>query len=71
MGSRRPVARRNMLQEAEERRRRMLLRIDAALARIEDGRFGYCAICGGPIAAARLDREPVVTTCADCEHGRN
>ena len=52
---------------AEERRRRSKLRrIDAALARLEAGEYGYCLICGEQIAAGRLDREPTTSVCADC-----
>ncbi len=71
MGSGRPAVRRGAVQEAAKRRQHMLRRIDAALARIEDGCFGYCAVCGGPISATRLDHEPTVTTCGNCVHGRN
>ncbi|BBK44459.1 hypothetical protein STVA_44790 [Allostella vacuolata] len=70
MGSRldpdrpRPVP--DMASDAERRRQLTIRRIDAALARIEAGEYGYCAICGEQIAAGRLDREPTTSVCADC-----
>jgi len=40
--------------------------IDAALARIDDGTYGQCAVCGQPIPAARLGVRPTATTCVGC-----
>ncbi|WP_374446399.1 TraR/DksA family transcriptional regulator [Stella sp.] len=51
---------------AARRRRSMLRRIDAALARIETGEYGWCAICGEQIAATRLDHEPTTAYCIAC-----
>lgn len=53
----------------ERRRREELARIDAALARIENGTFGDCAACGEPIAPKRLDLDPSLTTCVRCASG--
>ncbi|MCX7889732.1 MAG: TraR/DksA family transcriptional regulator [Rhodobacteraceae bacterium] len=38
--------------------------IDAALARIEAGEYGYCVICGDAIDEARLDVLPATPFCA-------
>ncbi|KHK89440.1 TraR/DksA family transcriptional regulator [Novosphingobium malaysiense] len=55
---------------AQERRRQTeLAAIDAALARIEDGEFGYCIKCDEEIAPARLAHMPAVTTCIGCARG--
>lgn len=43
-----------------------LRRIDAALARIEDGSYGICAKCGDEIAPARLRALPDAALCANC-----
>jgi DnaK suppressor protein len=43
-----------------------VLRIRAALARIANGTYGACSICGGPIGAERLTAVPSATTCVDC-----
>ncbi|TNE30638.1 MAG: TraR/DksA family transcriptional regulator [Alphaproteobacteria bacterium] len=52
---------------ANERRRKMQIhRIDQALARIDSGDYGYCALCDEEIPAKRLDLDPAVPTCVDC-----
>ena len=40
--------------------------VDAALGRLEDGTYGVCEDCGGPIAAGRLDVRPVARACITC-----
>jgi len=45
---------------------RLLERIEDALARLEDGRFGYCESCGGEIAIARLMLDPATRRCGGC-----
>jgi DnaK suppressor protein len=51
----------------EEHDERMLLAIDAALARIDKGTFGTCVNCGAQIAEARLEAMPWATLCIDCK----
>lgn len=41
-------------------------RIDAALKRIEDGEYGFCAKCGTEIEVARLDLMPETPFCRSC-----
>ena len=55
-----------MALEQERRREVELQRIDAALKRITDREYGYCAVCGDEIAAARLENDPAVAVCVDC-----
>ena len=55
-----------MALETERRRTAELLRIEAALKRIEAGDYGYCLTCGDPIPTKRLDLDPSVATCVDC-----
>ena len=43
-----------------------LKRIDAALRRLESGRFGHCLYCGDPIGLKRLDEDPAIASCATC-----
>jgi YteA family regulatory protein len=45
----------------------ILEQIDTALARVEDGSYGTCELCGDSISRQRLDFLPYVTTCIDCE----
>jgi RNA polymerase-binding transcription factor DksA len=40
--------------------------IDAAMARIEEGEYGYCTKCGDKIAEDRLDLLPATPFCANC-----
>ena len=51
-----------LVQQAEAH----LVEIDAALARIDDGTYGVCAVCGQLIPAARLEVRPTATTCVGC-----
>ena len=44
-----------------------LKRIDAALRRLEDGRFGLCIYCGDQISMKRLDRDPAIMSCGTCD----
>ena len=44
--------------------------IDAALGRLEQGKYGNCAECGGPIADGRLRAMPFAVRCKDCEETR-
>lgn len=44
--------------------------INAALARIEGGEYGICALCGDPIPPARLDARPESVHCVRCAEAR-
>ena len=44
-----------------DRQRKLISKIDAALRRIDDGDYGYCAETGEPIGLARLDARPIAT----------
>jgi DnaK suppressor protein len=46
---------------ARDRQRKLISKIDAALARIEDGTYGYCEETGEPIGLRRLDARPIAT----------
>lgn len=43
-----------------------LAEIDAALQRIEDGKYGLCRDCGQPIVPLRLAALPQAVTCSAC-----
>ena len=55
-----------MALETERRRAAELTRIEAALARIETGDYGYCVSCDEEIAANRLELDPSIPTCIQC-----
>ena len=46
---------------------RLLQAIDAALARIDAGTYGFCVNCGAPIAPERLEAMPWTTLCIECK----
>jgi DnaK suppressor protein len=47
-----------------------LNKINEALARLEEGRYGYCFECGEEIAEARLRALPFAVRCKECEEAR-
>jgi DnaK suppressor protein len=46
---------------ARDRQRKLIAKIDAAVARIEEGSYGYCEETGEPIGLKRLDARPIAT----------
>jgi DnaK suppressor protein len=46
---------------ARDRQRKLIAKIDAALARIEEGTYGFCEDTGEPIGLKRLDARPIAT----------
>lgn len=44
-----------------------LARVDAALERLEDGKYGACFACGAEIAESRLRALPFAVRCRACE----
>ncbi len=46
---------------ARDRQRKLINKIDAALARIEEGTYGFCEETGEPIGLKRLDARPIAT----------
>lgn len=53
-----------------DRYRKLLGKIDAALARIDDGTYGWCEDTGEPIGLARLEARPVTTLCVEAKERR-
>ena len=47
-----------------------LQKINEALARLEEGKYGYCFECGEEIAEKRLRALPFAVRCKDCEEAR-
>lgn len=41
--------------------------VEHALARLDEGTYGYCERCGNPIPTARLEAFPSVTLCVACK----
>ncbi|WP_306147160.1 MULTISPECIES: TraR/DksA C4-type zinc finger protein [unclassified Roseibium] len=55
-----------MAQASERQRRADIQRIEAALKRLNEGEYGYCAQCGEDIAAKRLEVDPAAAFCIRC-----
>lgn len=47
-----------------------ITKIKAALARVDEGEFGYCVSCGEEIPPERLDVVPYTPFCAKCADTR-
>ncbi len=58
---------RNFTLRIRDRERKLISKIDKALARIEDGSFGVCEECGEEISGGRLKARPVTTLCIECK----
>jgi DnaK suppressor protein len=43
-----------------------LARVERALAKLDEGSYGTCDACGGPIPAGRLRAMPDSVLCVDC-----
>lgn len=50
----------------EQARRRQIIKINAALARLDDGDYGYCVTCDEEIGRKRLELNPAVPLCINC-----
>ncbi len=53
-----------------DRERKLLRKIDSALARIDDGSYGYCDETGDEIGLKRLEARPVATLCLEAQERR-
>jgi len=52
---------------SRDRYRKLIVKIDHALERIEDGTYGYCEETGEPIGLRRLRARPVATFCIEAQ----
>ncbi len=50
-----------------ERERKLIRKIDEAVARIDADDYGYCENCGVEIGVQRLEARPTATLCIDCK----
>jgi DnaK suppressor protein len=53
-----------------DRERKLLRKIDSALARIDDASYGYCEETGEEIGLKRLEARPVATLCLEAQERR-
>lgn len=50
-----------------DRYRKLLAKIEAALARVDKGEYGYCEDTGEEIGIKRLDARPIATLCIEAQ----
>jgi len=53
-----------------DRERKLLRKIESALARLEDGSYGFCDETGEEIGLKRLEARPVATLCLEAQERR-
>lgn len=58
---------RNWALRLRDRDRKLIGKIQEALARLDAGTFGICTSCGGQIGSARLRARPVTDLCIECK----
>ncbi len=58
-----------MAKAGHVRRQAEQTRLRAALARLDEGEFGYCEDCGEEIAEGRLSLDPAAQRCISCASG--
>jgi DnaK suppressor protein len=58
---------RNFELRIRDRERKLVAKMREAIKRIDDGVFGVCELCGGPISEKRLMARPVTTLCINCK----
>jgi DnaK suppressor protein len=50
-----------------DRQRKLINKIESALARIDEGEYGYCEVSGEPIGLGRLVARPVATMTVEAQ----
>ena len=50
-----------------DRERKLIIKIDQALQRVDDGHYGFCEDTGEPIGIKRLEARPIATLCIEAQ----
>lgn len=58
---------RELMFSLSDSERQRLLQIEEAIRRLDDGVYGQCGNCGGPISPLRLEAVPWARFCIDCQ----
>jgi DnaK suppressor protein len=58
---------RNFELRIRDRERKLIVKMQEAIKRIDEGTFGVCEVCGGTISEKRLMARPVTTLCINCK----
>lgn len=56
----------DVLAALDDEAQHMIMQVDTALSRIEQGTYGICKACGEPIANERLLAAPYAALCISC-----
>lgn len=57
----------SLMLHARDRESKLVKKIDEAIQALDQGEYGYCENCAGPIGLARLELRPTATLCVDCK----
>jgi DnaK suppressor protein len=52
---------------SRDRERKLIKKIEEAIAKIDSNDYGYCETCGVEIGVQRLEARPTATLCIDCK----
>jgi DnaK suppressor protein len=52
---------------SRDRERKLIKKIDEAIAKIDSNDYGFCETCGVEIGVQRLEARPTATLCIDCK----
>jgi len=58
---------RNFLLRVKDRERKLIIKLEEAIKRVDDGSYGICEECGEEISEKRLEARPVTTSCIECK----
>ncbi|MGD2096015.1 MAG: RNA polymerase-binding protein DksA [Desulfobacterales bacterium] len=58
---------RNFMLRIRDREHKLIKKIKAAIARLENDTYGICESCGEDISLKRLKARPVTTQCIECK----
>jgi DnaK suppressor protein len=58
---------RNFLLRVKDRERKLIIKLDEAIKRVDGGTYGICERCGEEISEKRLEARPVTTFCIECK----
>lgn len=60
-------AERSLELRSRDRARKLIMKIEEALRRIDEGTYGYCEETGEPIGIRRLQARPIATLCIEAQ----
>lgn len=64
------LAQQHMAAASERSRQARIIKVDAALRRLDDGDYGYCVSCDERIAEKRLEADLTTALCIACQSAR-